>query len=276
MKITVATPSFRQLAWLRLCAASVADQRGAPVEHIVQDADSGPEMEAWLAAQTSLKGFIEKDDGMYDAVNRALAKGDGEICAYLNCDEQYLPGALAKVLRWFEAHPHHDLLFSDAVLTDSGCRPFAYRRVVRPAWIHTCTVNTGTLSCAMFFRRTLWEASPFDPSWKENGDLMFVRAAMKAGAKMGVLPEPLAAFSFTGQNMSAGTRPIEESERRHRLPDNPPRWLEKPAVALHRLRKWLSGAYRERTMDIALYTPDSGPERHLFRDARLGYRWPEA
>ena len=46
--------------------------------------------------------FIEKDAGMYDAINRGLARTHGEICSYLNCDEQYLPGALAKVAEFLK------------------------------------------------------------------------------------------------------------------------------------------------------------------------------
>ena len=45
-QFSIITPSFRQLDWLKLCAASIADQTGATVEHIVQDAGTGPELEA--------------------------------------------------------------------------------------------------------------------------------------------------------------------------------------------------------------------------------------
>ena len=40
MKFSIVTPSFRNSDWLKLCVASVADQAGADVEHIVQDAQS--------------------------------------------------------------------------------------------------------------------------------------------------------------------------------------------------------------------------------------------
>ena len=38
----------------------------------------------------------ENDGGMYDAINRGwkLAIADADVIAHLNCDEQYLPGAL--------------------------------------------------------------------------------------------------------------------------------------------------------------------------------------
>ena len=35
MRFSIITPSFRNSDWLRLCIASVADQRGVEIEHIV-------------------------------------------------------------------------------------------------------------------------------------------------------------------------------------------------------------------------------------------------
>ncbi|NCZ53909.1 MAG: glycosyltransferase, partial [Verrucomicrobia bacterium] len=122
MDFTIVTPSFKQLDYLGCCIASVADQIGVTVEHIVQDAGS-PGIEEFaekMAEQLSgryggervtkleafellhlrtpdgysLRMFKEKDSGMYDAVNKGLKKGKGKICAYLNCDEQYLLGAV--------------------------------------------------------------------------------------------------------------------------------------------------------------------------------------
>ena len=53
---------------------------------------------------------------MYDAINRGFAKASGDILAWLNCDEQYLPGALAKVADHFARHPRTDILFGDIIL----------------------------------------------------------------------------------------------------------------------------------------------------------------
>jgi len=94
MRISVITPSYRNSERLKLCVASVADQEGVEVEHIVQDAGSDDGTLDWLLADRRVKACVEKDEGMYDAINRGLRKATGEIFAYLNCDEQYLPGAL--------------------------------------------------------------------------------------------------------------------------------------------------------------------------------------
>src|SRR5208282_2311123 len=103
MKFSIVTPSFRNSRWLKLCIASVADQQGVEVEHIVQDSCSDDGTQDWLPQDRRVRAFIEKDSGMYDAINRGYRRAQGDILAHLNCDEQYLPGALRAVGDYFAA-----------------------------------------------------------------------------------------------------------------------------------------------------------------------------
>src|SRR4051812_3137477 len=123
MLLSIITPSFRQIDWLRLAMASVADQRGVEIEHIIQDGGSEgiremfEELSSSSATQTYRpRLFVEKDNGMYDAINRGLSRASGDICAYLNCDEQYLPDALRDVANYFDKHPDMDVMFGDSIL----------------------------------------------------------------------------------------------------------------------------------------------------------------
>ena len=59
-RISVITPSYKQLGWLKLCAASVADQAGVEVEHIVQDAGTGAGTAACPSPEVSAKLFGKK------------------------------------------------------------------------------------------------------------------------------------------------------------------------------------------------------------------------
>ena len=119
MDFTIVTPSFRQLDWLACCIASVADQEGVTLEHVVQDAGTDGFAEfaekmrrIWPDRQGYRRIMVsESDQGMYDAVNKGLKKGIGRFCAYLNCDEQYLPGALARVKGEFEKAPKAEILY---------------------------------------------------------------------------------------------------------------------------------------------------------------------
>src|ERR1017187_9697678 len=116
MKFSIITPSFRNSAWLKLCIASVADQAGVELEHIVQDSCSDDGTQDWLPQDRRVKAFIEKDGGMYDAINRGYRRAQGDILAHLNCDEQYLPGTLKHVQNFFEAHPDVEAIFAGAVV----------------------------------------------------------------------------------------------------------------------------------------------------------------
>src|ERR1700691_3683077 len=120
MKFSIITPSFRNSNWLKLCVASVADQEGVSFEHIVQDSCSDDGTQDWLPQDRRVKAFIEKDTGMYDAVNRGFRRAQGEILAYLNCDEQYLPGALKAVHDFFQMHPDIDAVLPDTVIVNPG------------------------------------------------------------------------------------------------------------------------------------------------------------
>ncbi|MBA3650728.1 MAG: glycosyltransferase, partial [Chthoniobacterales bacterium] len=144
--ISVVTPSFNQSDWLRLCVASVADQAGVEHEHLVQDARSADGTQDWLARDNRVVAVSEPDHGMYDAINRGLRRATGEICAYLNCDEQYLPATLARVAAYFRDHPEVDLLFGDVILVDENGQPVSYRRTVLPDRAHIRAAHLNTTS----------------------------------------------------------------------------------------------------------------------------------
>jgi glycosyltransferase involved in cell wall biosynthesis len=273
--ISVVTPSFRQFNWLKLCAASVADQEGVDHEHIVQDAGTGPELEDWAPTIPSLALYVEKDGGMYDAINRGLRRSRGGICSYLNCDEQYLPDALAHVASFFESHSDVDVLFGDAILIDREGNPISYRRTVLPKLSHLRYAHLNTPTCATFFRRTLLDRGFFfDPKWKVIGDQVWMEQLLLAKVPMATFNKPVAVFTFTGQNLGATKASEEEAMRRRGTPTATTRLKRMAATIPHRLRKMAAGAYKMREVKIDIYTLDS-PNRRQRRESRVGFSWPE-
>jgi glycosyltransferase involved in cell wall biosynthesis len=273
--LSIVTPSFRQLQWLKLCAASIADQEGVEHEHIVQDAGTGPELEEWARTIPRLSLHVEKDTGMYDAINRGLLRARGEICSYLNCDEQLLPSALARVASFFDAHPNVDVLFGDAILIDRNGKPISYRRVVLPTFSHVHYSHLNTQSCSMFFRRRLLnQGFLFDPNCQAISDGVWVEQLLLAGVRMATLCEPLAIFTFTGQNLGSTKASEEEAAQRRGAPSLMTRCRKVSAMVSHRLRKLFAGAYRSRKIDIEIYTLDSPTVRQRRYAAHVGFSWP--
>jgi glycosyltransferase involved in cell wall biosynthesis len=223
-----------------------------------------------------VKLVSEKDKGMYDAINRGLRSARGGLCAYLNCDEQYLPGTLRRVADYFERHPEIDVVFGDAILTDSGLNPLSYRRVVMPRRWHTLLRPLNVLTCSTFFRRKLVDdGALFDTSWKIIGDKAWILSLLDRGYGMGVLNEPLSVFALTGANLSQHRNRATEKQRWEQGFSAPFRLIG-PLVRLHHWWcKWLAGAYRPFMSDLHYYRPDDLKHRADFTGLTLGTSWPK-
>ncbi|NUQ93657.1 MAG: glycosyltransferase [Gemmatimonadaceae bacterium] len=274
---TVVTPSFNMLPYLKRCVRSVADQ-GVAAEHIVADAVSRDGTPEWLAAQSGVTAIVEKDSGMYDAVNKGLARARGEIVSYLNCDEQYLPGTLGVVADYFASHPEVDVLFGDALLVDPAGQLLSYRKGYRPRWPYIAASHLYVLSCTMFLRRrVIDEGARFDMGWKDVGDAEFVIRILRGGARAAHVGRYLSVFTMTGANMSAGPNARRETLRLRR---SCPSWIRALALPLdvaRRVEKVLSGAYTQRfPLSYALYAAPDDERRTEFNVVSSSFRWPTA
>src|SRR3989442_11787221 len=110
---------------------------------------------------------------MYDAVNRGLRRARGEILAYINCDEQYLPGALQQVWTFFQQNPKVEIVFADIIAIQSDGQFLCYRKVQVPQIPYTrATAMLSTLTCGTFFRRSVIDAYDhwFDTAYRDLGD----------------------------------------------------------------------------------------------------------
>jgi glycosyltransferase involved in cell wall biosynthesis len=277
LTISVVTPSYHQPDWLRLCAASVADQKGdnLTVEHIVQDSLSGPEIAEALRPFPNAKLFSEKDAGMYDAINRGWEKATGDILCWLNCDEQYLPGTLANVADYFRQHPETEVLFGDAFVVNPAGQYICSRQVLVPLKYHSWICHLGTLSCATFFRRDLIKARGFilDTRWKSVGDADLIVRLLRKRVAMRVLRDYLSVFVDTGENMSLGSVALGEMAA---LAREAPAWaqaLRRFWVVLHRVRRMAYGLYAPKPFATAIYTPTSPRQRVRLEVPKATFHW---
>ena len=275
LKISVVTPSYKQLPWLKLCVASVADQKGVEIEQIIQDAQSGPELDEWVRQHSKAHLYSEVDSGMYDAINRGFARATGDIVCWLNSDEQYLEGTLKKVARYFEAHPEVDVLFGDALLISNNGALLSYRRTILPSMRHVQLSHLNILSCATFVRRSVLERGfLLDTRWKAIADAVWVVSLLKARIPMAVLNEPLSVFTITDQNLGQSSLALTEAERWQKEVPMALRWMRLAHVLKHRLLKLINGAYWPRSVTARIYTLASPNERIANKVDLIGFQWP--
>lgn len=276
IRFSVVTPSFKQTAYLKCCAASVQDQTGDfTVEHLIHDGGSGSEFDQWAEAQQTAVCVSEKDDGMYDAINRGFRKADGDVIAWLNCDEQYLPGTLQRVARYFAAHKDVDILFGDVILADEVMSPLAYRQAVMPTLGHIRYSHLSTFSAATFVRRRVLDAGHFlETRWKTIADAVWIEQLLKAGYQGATLHEPLAVFCMLGSNLGQSALLFDErlAWEREIGATNP--WRKQWHVAKYRLERLRMGAYWPRKVMVAAYIP--GNQDRVPQQRWVAGRWASA
>ena len=274
MKFSIITPSFRNSAWLKLCIASVADQAEVAVEHIVQDSCSDDGTQDWLPRDSRVKAFIEKDTGMYDAVNRGYRRATGDILAYLNCDEQYLPGALKAVQDYFEQNPKVEVLFTGSIVTDGAGQYLCHRHSLVPNSRHIW-YRFSALTCSTFIRRRVIHERGlyFDPRWRDLGDFHWALALLKNRVPMAVSDSFTSVFADTGENMNLKPNAIREKKETDGMI---PAWVKglKPLwVVNHRLRRLMAGHFNLASTRYEIFTHASPERRQTFEVPRPTAIW---
>jgi glycosyltransferase involved in cell wall biosynthesis len=214
---------------------------------------------------------------MYQALNRGLARATGDICAWLNCDEQYLPGTLARVERTFAENPQADFVAGDFLVLDPASQLLAFRKITPLRRAMILTDHLYAFTCAIFFRRrVLSEDLRLDESVKTIADGLWIARALERGHRFAYVHEYLSAFTFTGGNQSAQETARAETMRAQQAL---PLWMRAAAPVLRGVRhaeKLLAGAYRSGPIEYDVYAGEDNPQRTHFRCAQPGFRYPTA
>jgi glycosyltransferase involved in cell wall biosynthesis len=103
-KLTVVTPSFNQGRFIERTIRSVLDQGYPNLDYVIVDGGSTDEtIDVVRRYEDRLSWWVsEPDNGQTEAINKGIERTDGEIVAYLNSDDYYLPGALNRAVDAFE------------------------------------------------------------------------------------------------------------------------------------------------------------------------------
>ena len=135
----------------------------------------------------------EKDRGQAHALNKGLERATGEIVAYLNSDDLYLPGAFATVVNYFREHPECDWLCGDTLMFGKGQEDVLVSANVPGSAAHALSWAYKAPQPGMFWKRELLREG-FDDRWRYCFDHELYVRLLLAGHECHHLPATLAAY----------------------------------------------------------------------------------
>jgi glycosyltransferase involved in cell wall biosynthesis len=117
MKVSIITPSYNQASFLEQTMRSILDQGYSNLEYLLVDGASTDGSQEILKKYTGqLTWYVsEPDSGQAEAINKGFLRATGDIVAWLNSDDIYLPGTIEQVVSVFDQFPEVGLLYGDVL-----------------------------------------------------------------------------------------------------------------------------------------------------------------
>lgn len=201
MKVSIITPSFNQGRFIERTLQSVANQTGAEIEHVIFDGGSTDNtVEILKRFNPPIRWVSKKDKGQTDAVNQGILATDGEIIGWLNSDDVYYPGAIARIVAFFEANPEVDLVYGMADHIDVEDYPF--ESYATESWDFERLKEHGFICqpAAFFRRQVIKRYGLLDDSLDYCMDYEYWLRLGKEGANFAFLEEKLAGSRMYPEN----------------------------------------------------------------------------
>ena len=183
--VSIVTPSYNTGRFIEETLQSVADQDYPRVEHIVLDSGSTDETPEILARYPSVQ-VVTDPRGVTAKVNRGFELARGEVVAWINADDFYLPGAVSKAVATFLAEPETALVYCNYLDVDEESVEIARRPSRQCTAAELVDEWNWVPHQTAFFRRDALEAvGGLDPTVRARPGLGALDSASEE------LPDPL-------------------------------------------------------------------------------------
>ncbi len=226
-KISIVTPNYNHGKYLEESINSVINQNYPNLEYVIIDGGSSDNsLEIIKKYQNYLSHWVsENDNGNYDAINKGFSFVSGDILAWINADDFYLPGAFYFVAEFFNTFSKSSWVTTSNITTVTNSE-------IQPNWGNK-KYNLDKIISGNFDKPFIQQESTFwtKEIWSKTGGYLNTNYKMAADLELWirffqatnlyVLACPLAIFrihfnSKTGKDfekyMLEGYRLIEEKK----------------------------------------------------------------
>jgi glycosyltransferase len=210
MKISVITAVYNRVATVGHAMASIQAQTYPHVEHIVQDGSSTDGTLDVLTQMAIPSTFVcsEPDKGIYDAINRGIARATGDVVGLMHSDDFYADDCVLECIAEAFADPDVDGVYGDLQYV-AGEKPHGVVRHWRSGEYSRSKLGRGWMPPhpTLYLRRKVLEQwGYYDTNYQIAADYdAMLRYLVKGKIKLAYIPEVLVKMRVGGEsNRSLG------------------------------------------------------------------------
>ena len=182
-KLSVITVVFNDIKGVESTMLSVLNQTCPDIEYILIDGGSTDGTLEVIKRYADCVKFIgEKDEGIYDAMNKGLAMASGDYVLFMNSGDQiYSPDTVAKV---FATADDADIYYGETEMINEQGESLGQRRHKAPeefTW-RSFKYGMNVSHQAIYIKRSL--TRPFDRQYQLSADIDWIIQVAKRAQKI--------------------------------------------------------------------------------------------
>lgn len=160
-RISIVTPCFNHVRFVEQTLKSILDQDYPELEYVVIDGGSTDGSREIIKSYAHRLSYWESepDRGHGHAVNKGFSHTTGEIMAWLNSDDMYLPWTLQTVAEIFATHPEVQWITGVNSWWDEFGRLTNAEEVLKNKYDFLLGRYGWIQQESTFWRRSLWDAA---------------------------------------------------------------------------------------------------------------------
>lgn len=217
-RITVVTPSYNQGQFIEQTIQSVLLQGYPNLEYIIIDGGSTDNTIEIIRTYERHLAHWESgtDRGQADAINKGFHRATGEVLAWLNSDDMYLPTALSQVSNYFKQSQSNKIVFGNCLHLNED---------TKDAWGSNVELSHNSLDLSLcdyiiqpscFIARGAWEeVGPLDIDLTYGLDWDWFIRAKRSGIDFQPVGKFLAIYRLHAQHKSGTGGEVRMKELAH-------------------------------------------------------------
>lgn len=211
MKVSIITPSLNSEKTIEQTINSVLNQRYTDFEYIIIDGNSSDHTVDIIKEYISLFGrrmryISEKDDGIYDAMNKGIKLARGNVIGIINSDDWYEKDALEKVVNFF-SNNDTDVIYGKMNILTENAQLEEYQVCDLSALWYKMVIPHPTV----FVRREIYKRyGVFNTQYNLSADYELMLRFYSQNVKFSFVDSVLANFRLGGESQHNRIHCIKE------------------------------------------------------------------